>query len=89
MAAYGDSYGTVTIGATAALIKAGRAQRNSILVQNVHASNDLYVGLDASVSTSNGIKIAAGQSMEIYDGGSEVYGIASGAGTDVRFMEIG
>lgn len=89
MAAQGDGYGTVTIGATAALIKAGRAPRNSILIQNVHASNNLFIGLDSSVTTANGIKIAAGQSMQFTDSGSEIYGIASAAGTDVRWMEIG
>lgn len=89
MAALGDSYGTVSVGATATLIKGAKAVRNSILIQNVHATQTLYVGLDASVLTTTGIRINAGDSMEISDGGAEVYGIASGAATDVRYMEIG
>lgn len=82
------SYGTVTIGAAAALIKAAVTTRKSILVQNVHASNTLYVGDDSSVTTANGIRLLSGESIEINDYNGAVYGIASGAGTDVRYFEV-
>lgn len=83
------SYGTVAIGATAGVIKAGLSTRRSILIQNVHATQVLYVGDDSSVATSTGIKVAAGESLEIADYNGPVYGIASGADTDVRYFEVG
>lgn len=80
------SYGTVTIGGTAAVVKAGNSRRKAIVVQNVHASQDLYLGDDSSVTTSNGLKVAAGESILVPTTGP-IYGIASGAGTDVRYFE--
>lgn len=82
------AYGTVTIGATAGLVKAAWPQRKSIVVQNVHASNVLYLGDDSSVLTTSGLKIAAGESVKLDDFVGDVYGIASAAGTDVRFFEV-
>lgn len=81
------AYATVSIGTSAAIIKAGRSTRKSVVVQNVHASNDLYVGTDASVATTTGVKLAAGASIEFDDYNGPVYGIASGASTDVRYLE--
>ena len=86
---HSGSYGTVSIGGTAAVIKAGNAQRKSILIQNVHATQVLYVGDDASVLTTTGIKVSAGESLEIADYNGPVYGIASGAATDIRYFEVG
>ena len=86
---HSGSYGTVTIGGTAAVIKAANSQRKSILVQNVHASNVLYIGDDSSVATTTGIRLIAGESIEINDYNGPVYGIASAAGTDVRYLEVG
>lgn len=82
------AYNTVTIGATAGLIKAGLSTRKSITIQNVHASQDLYLGPNSSVTTANGLKVPAGQSAIYEDYNGPVYGIASGAGTDVRYEEI-
>ena len=79
---------TATIGATAGSIIAGRSGRRSVVVQNLHASNDLYIGDDANVTTSNGVKVAAGQSISFEEYIGPVYGIASGAGTDVRVLEV-
>lgn len=81
-------YGNVSIGTSAAVISAASRYRDQgILVQNAHASNILYVGTDSSVTTSNGLKIGAGESLLI-PGNDVVYGIASGASTDVRFMAV-
>jgi beta-N-acetylglucosaminidase len=81
-----SAYGNVSIGATAALIKGQRGRRESIWIKNNHASQILYLGSDSSVTTSNGYSLAAGQSIELKTKGN-VYGIASGAGTDVRYFE--
>lgn len=80
------TYGTVAIGATAGLIKAARGRRESIVVQNVHASQILYIGSDASVLTTTGLRLIAGESIRLETKG-DVYGIASGAATDTRYFE--
>lgn len=82
------AYGTVAIGGAAAVIKAAKTTRKSIVVQNVHATQILYVGSDSSVTTSNGLKVAAGASVTLDDYNGPVYGIASGADTDVRYFEV-
>jgi hypothetical protein len=86
---------TVTIGTAAGLVLADcPGRRSRLVVQNVHASNVLYLGFGASassVATSTGVRLAAGESYT--DGGDgcysgAVYGIASAAGTDVRVVEF-
>jgi hypothetical protein len=76
-----------TIGGTAAVVAAARQSRRNLIVQNLHASQDLYVG-PSGVTTSSGVKVAAGQSVGFVDFNGTLYGIASGAGTDVRVLEI-
>jgi hypothetical protein len=80
-------YAAVSIGGTAALIKGARTTRKALIVQNVHASQSLYIGSDASVTTSNGLHVAAGDSILVPFQGT-VYGIASGAATDIRYFEV-
>ena len=77
-------YAAVSIGTSAAVIKAARSSRQSILVQNAHASNDLYVGADSSVTTSNGLKLVAGASLTLDSYTGAVYGIASAASDGCR-----
>lgn len=83
------TYGTVSIGTSAAVIKAAHGSRTSLVVQNAHATNTLYVGSDSSVTTSNGVVVAAGASVTFDDYTGDVYGIASGASTDVRYFQVG
>lgn len=59
--------------------------RKSVLIQNVHASQVLYADTDPAVTTSTGIKITAGESLRIATR-DVVYLIASGASTDVRYL---
>lgn len=83
-----SNYGATTIGSGAAVrIVAANAKRDAVSIQNLHASNDLYVGPDSSVTSSTGQKVAAGGSIAPPTRG-DVYGRASGASTDVRFWEI-
>lgn len=83
------AYGTVAVGAAAVLIRAGNPQRRSVVVQNVHATQVLYVGDDSSVTTAAGLRLNASESIRIDDYNGPVYGIASGAATDVRYFEVG
>lgn len=82
------SNGAATIGTSAAQIVAGNASRNGLVVQNNHATNDLYVGASSGVTTSNGVKVPAGGSIEFSEYVGPVFGIASGASTDVRYFEV-
>lgn len=88
-----SSYGSKSIGAAAALIAGARASRTALLVQNVHAAQSLYLGADSSVvagsagTANSGIRVLAGESILVPSRG-DVYGIASGAATDVRYWEI-
>lgn len=75
----------VTVGGTAVLLLTGRTLRESVVIKNNHATQILYVG-NASVTTSDGMPVAAGQSITLEVVGT-LYGIASGAGTDVRVLE--
>lgn len=77
----------ISVGAAAQVILAGRGMRTAVLLQNLHATQDLYVGPTSGVSTANGIKIAAGATMTLPFRGT-IYGIATGAATDVRYWEV-
>jgi hypothetical protein len=83
------AYGTKSIGTSAAVIVDGTSLRRGVVIQNVHATQDLYIGSDSSVATTTGLKIIAGASRELLDYSGPVYGIASGASTDVRYFEVG
>lgn len=74
----------VSIGTSAAIIKAANTSRTRITVTNNHATNILYVG-SSTVTTSDGTPIQPGGSISM-DTGADVYGIASGASTDVRVL---
>jgi hypothetical protein len=81
-----SGYNNVAIGAAAAIIKGAYFRRESIVIKNNHASQILYLGSNASVTTSNGLPLLAGESIRLKTK-SDVYGIASGAATDVRYFE--
>lgn len=87
MPSSGGSYGTVTVGTSAVLVITGAVGREEVTIQNVHASNILYLGTDSSVATTTGLKLLAGESMTVRSGGP-IYGIASGASTDVRYLSL-
>lgn len=81
------AYGTVSVGTSATLIRATK-QRGQITIQNVHASNVLYIGTDSSVDATNGLKLASGESFTIVGYFGPVYGLASGASTDTRYFVV-
>jgi hypothetical protein len=62
--------------------------RKKLIVQNVSSNRTLYVG-PTGVTTSSGLRISAGGSLEIELGpGITLYGIANGASTDVRVFQV-
>lgn len=85
----GYDYGTVSVGVTVATVSDGVSRRKSILIQNCHASNKVYVGPSSSVATSTGLRLGPNDSVEVSDVQGPIYAIADGASTDVRFWEMG
>lgn len=77
----------VTVGATeVALPTAALAGRREIFVQNL-SSNDIYVG-PTGVTTSSGLRVAKGATLTMKAGQNiALYGIAAGAGNEVRVFE--
>ena len=83
-----DNY-TVSVGTTAAEIvttSSDPSPRRQVWIQNADSSNDLYVGFGSDMTTANGIKLAVGAQPLVFvlENNVTVYGIASGASTDVR-----
>lgn len=79
-------YGTVAVAATATLIVPDRARRESVIIQNNHATQTLHLGYNSSVTTATGLKLAAGQSVTL-ETKRQVYGIGSGADTTTNYIE--
>jgi hypothetical protein len=74
-----------TIGTVADKLVDENSYRRSILVQNLSATNDLYIG-NASVTTANTVKIAPGEGLTLYTR-SAIYAVASADTCDVRYLE--
>lgn len=86
------SYGTISVGTSATQIVAANASRTSVLVVNNDPTKTLYVGKDSSVTTANGIPVAAGQAFSEDSAGQRVYtgavyGIVGTGSLDARFWE--
>jgi hypothetical protein len=79
----------VSVGTSAVQLVDGTTGRRGVLVKNNHATQILYVGNDANVTTSNGFPIAAGGSQQFDNYTGTLYGIGSGAATDARIFETG
>lgn len=85
----------VSVGATSTEIIGFRNSRISVLVQNQHASAAVYIGFisddsgnrETAISTSNTIKLEAGQSLEI-NTISKINGITASGTVTVGVMEV-
>ena len=83
------TYGTVSVSTAVELKIGGSAlsERKVLLIQP--QGNHIYIGTDASVTTSNGIKLAKDQIMSLEAGELvTVYAIASSGTIDVRIWEM-
>lgn len=76
---------SASIGTSAAQIVLGRSSREALLVQNLGTA-DLYVG-GSTVTTANGVKVAAGSAMGFSDFNGPLYGISASGTLDVRYLE--
>ena len=84
-----NAFASVSVGTSAVQVSAGQARRSSILIQNVHASNTVYVGPADTITAENTIQLSAGDSVEFSDVQGPIFAVADGADTDVRFLEFG
>lgn len=81
-------YGAISVGGTAASIVPANPRRERVFIQNLHATQDLYIGGDASVATTTGWKlVAAGGAVTLQGHQGAVFGIGSGAATVGRYLE--
>jgi hypothetical protein len=65
-----------------------KSGRESLLIQNTSSSVDVYVGPGYVITTSNGIKLAAGASMVFNEYTGAVYGVVASGSADVRYWEV-
>lgn len=77
----------VAVGTTEVALPASPlAGRQKIIVQNT-SNNDIYVGA-TGVTTSTGIRVAKGATLELDIGEIVLYAIAGSAGNNVRVLEV-
>lgn len=76
---------SVSVAATATLIAAANVNRRSLLIRNV-GSVDVYLG-PSGVTTSNGQKLAAGETLEDSATVAAWYGIVATGTCEVRTTE--
>lgn len=84
-----SSYNTVPVQTSATVILAPNNGRRGFVIKN-QGSNNLYIGMDANVSSSNGFLLFPQDSWDL--NGSRcwrgaVYGIAVTSSNDVRYWE--
>lgn len=78
-----NSFGAVSVGVAATLVKAANSSRASLLIQPT--DGDIFVGSDNTVTVANGIKVLSGGDFECANT-LDLYAIAA-APVDVRFCE--
>lgn len=93
ISSYAYQYGAVTATGSATLVVSASRGRAGLMVCNNDSTNSIYLGLDASVTSSNGIPILAGTCysasapQEVWKG--VVYVITAGSSVDTRYQEYG
>lgn len=82
-------YGAVSVGNTATdLVATDLANRTMIVIQNV-SNRNVFIGLDASVTATSGLRLSAGSSMNIPAGpGLNWHAITASGTADLRYMEL-
>jgi hypothetical protein len=87
-----SDYGAVSVASTATLIVASNPLRKGCLIVNNGAAT-IYLGMDANVTTVNGLPIASNGVFnnsglnDAYRG--DIWGIIASSTADVRFWEYG
>ncbi len=76
----------VSVGTSATEIARERTGRRSITIKNLHASTTLYVG-GSGVSSSNGMEVKAGESIQLTTTAA-AYGIAASGSVTAAYVEV-
>lgn len=82
------TYGNVVVGTSAVQIVASNSEREDVEIFNDDGLLTLYVGKDNAVTTVNGRPVYPKCSFGLDSYSGAVWGIASGAGCDVRYVEL-
>ena len=77
----------VTVTTAATQILAANPNRAGAIIANTGAST-LFIGRDNTVTTGNGIPVAAGGSIEDNQSGDAWFGIVASGTADVRALEV-
>lgn len=87
---YSIAASQVTVGTSAALLIAGNSKRKSVTILNTDstATDYVWLGSSSSVTTSNGFRVAGGESIKIDDTTAPIYAIATTASTVVCLLEV-
>lgn len=75
----------VTVNTTATLIKAANANRVSLVIRNIGAT-DIFIGT-ASVTTVNGFLIKVNESIALDRNTAALYGVVATSPTTVSYIE--
>lgn len=81
-----STYGQVDVSSTATLVAAYSSDRRSLLIVN-QGSVACWVGTDASVTTSTGVKLTAGNSMVLDRTSVAIYAITETDNTTVGYIK--
>lgn len=85
----GQAYGSLTVTSTAAeFLGSPLAGRKLLLLQNL-GSQDVFIGFDNSVTSSNGLQLAKYSSIELPFGDNlDVYMVTASGTADVRYIQL-
>jgi len=72
---------------TATVLSVKNTKRNSIIIRN-EGSEDVFLGTDNTVTTSNGYPLKKDEELRFDDCYSPFWGITSGSAGDVRVLEV-
>lgn len=78
----------VTVGAASTEVLAANPQRVEAFISNTHASQDLDLSLGGTAVAGEGIRVEAGEVVQITSFTGQINGIGSGAGTTVAIAEV-
>lgn len=77
----------VSVTTSAISVLAENKRRGVALIQNVDAAIDIYLGRDNTVTSSNGIRLAAGQTLTDTFSTDAWFAIAASGTVSVRVLE--
>ncbi len=81
------TYNQVSVSTTATGLVTANSSRIAVIVKNI-SSTPVYVGLDGSVTTSNGLLLEQGDSLEFTTFTGSIVGITPSGTATIAYMEV-